>query len=97
MVLCSRFTSRIAELMNVLKELNQGKYVRTMVSQHEKGLCGLDSVENATMLVVLNKKTYIVDNGKKLFSVLDYLFTKPTTHPDKKKNIAAVCYQRGCV
>lgn len=30
------FTARITELMQVLKDLNQGKYERTMVSQ-EKG------------------------------------------------------------
>ncbi|XP_054478472.1 ATP-binding cassette sub-family D member 3a isoform X2 [Anoplopoma fimbria] len=33
----SGFTSRITELMKVLKELNAGKYERTMVSQQEKG------------------------------------------------------------
>nr|XP_057916934.1 ATP-binding cassette sub-family D member 3a [Doryrhamphus excisus] len=32
----SGFTSRITELMKVLKELNLGKYERTMVSQQEK-------------------------------------------------------------
>uniref|UniRef100_A0A3Q2CX80 ATP-binding cassette, sub-family D (ALD), member 3a n=1 Tax=Cyprinodon variegatus TaxID=28743 RepID=A0A3Q2CX80_CYPVA len=30
------FTARITELMTVLKELNAGKYERTMVSQHER-------------------------------------------------------------
>lgn len=33
----NRFTSRITELMKVLRELNAGKYERTMVSQQEKG------------------------------------------------------------
>ncbi|XP_068160495.1 ATP-binding cassette sub-family D member 3a [Antennarius striatus] len=32
----SGFTARITELMNVLKELNAGKYERTMVSQQDK-------------------------------------------------------------
>ncbi|XP_015224614.1 PREDICTED: uncharacterized protein LOC107080916, partial [Cyprinodon variegatus] len=32
----NRFTARITELMTVLKELNAGKYERTMVSQHER-------------------------------------------------------------
>ncbi|KAM3915444.1 ATP-binding cassette sub-family D member 3 isoform 1-T1 [Leptodactylus fuscus] len=32
----SGFTARITELMQVLKDLNQGKYERTMVSQQEK-------------------------------------------------------------
>ncbi|MED6248565.1 ATP-binding cassette sub- D member 3, partial [Ataeniobius toweri] len=31
-----RFTARITELMTVLKELNAGKYERTMVSQQER-------------------------------------------------------------
>ncbi|XP_048844546.1 ATP-binding cassette sub-family D member 3-like [Brienomyrus brachyistius] len=33
----SGYTARITELMTVLKELNSGKYKRTMVSNHEKG------------------------------------------------------------
>lgn len=33
----SRFTARITELMKVLKELNAGKYERTMVTQQDKG------------------------------------------------------------
>ncbi|XP_072234229.1 ATP-binding cassette sub-family D member 3a [Leuresthes tenuis] len=33
----SGFTARITELMTVLKELNAGKYERTMVSQQERG------------------------------------------------------------
>lgn len=32
-----RFTARITELMKVLKELNSGKYERTMVTQQDKG------------------------------------------------------------
>ncbi|OBS67792.1 hypothetical protein A6R68_03667, partial [Neotoma lepida] len=34
------FTARITELMQVLKDLNHGKYERTMVSQQEKGTEG---------------------------------------------------------
>lgn len=36
-VSCYRFTARITELMKVLKELNTGKYERTMVAQQDKG------------------------------------------------------------
>lgn len=36
-VSCNRFTARITELMKVLKELNTGKYERTMVTQQDKG------------------------------------------------------------
>ncbi|XP_067233441.1 ATP-binding cassette sub-family D member 3a isoform X1 [Chanodichthys erythropterus] len=41
----SGFTARITELMRVLKELNSGKYERTMVSQSEK-----DTSEKLTLI-----------------------------------------------
>ncbi|XP_066539480.1 ATP-binding cassette sub-family D member 3a isoform X2 [Hoplias malabaricus] len=41
----SGFTARITELMKVLKELNSGKYERTMVSQSEK-----DALEKLTLV-----------------------------------------------
>ncbi|KAI4871261.1 hypothetical protein NFI96_019786 [Prochilodus magdalenae] len=40
----SGFTARITELMKVLKELNSGKYERTMVSQSEKEKDALDKL-----------------------------------------------------
>uniref|UniRef100_A0A668AMJ4 ATP-binding cassette sub-family D member 3 n=1 Tax=Myripristis murdjan TaxID=586833 RepID=A0A668AMJ4_9TELE len=40
----SGFTARITELMKVLKELNAGKYERTMVSQQEKESDAADKV-----------------------------------------------------
>uniref|UniRef100_A0A4W4FGT8 ATP-binding cassette sub-family D member 3 n=1 Tax=Electrophorus electricus TaxID=8005 RepID=A0A4W4FGT8_ELEEL len=40
----SGFTTRITELMKVLKELNSGKYERTMVSQSEKETDGLEKL-----------------------------------------------------
>lgn len=39
-----RFTARITELMKVLKELNAGRYERTMVTQQDKGKEGLVSI-----------------------------------------------------
>ncbi|XP_076850753.1 ATP-binding cassette sub-family D member 3a isoform X2 [Brachyhypopomus gauderio] len=42
----SGFTTRITELMKVLKELNSGKYERTMVSQSEKET---DALEKLTL------------------------------------------------
>jgi len=33
-----RFTARITEIQDVLKELNSGKYERTMITQQSKGL-----------------------------------------------------------
>uniref|UniRef100_A0A7N5ZVV6 ABC transporter domain-containing protein n=1 Tax=Anabas testudineus TaxID=64144 RepID=A0A7N5ZVV6_ANATE len=41
----SGFTARITELMKVLKDLNEGKYERTMVSQQEK-----DTAENLLLV-----------------------------------------------
>ncbi|KAM9488991.1 ATP-binding cassette sub-family D member 3a isoform 2-T2 [Clarias gariepinus] len=41
------FTTRITELMKVLKELNMGKYERTMVSQSEKEI---DTLEKLTLV-----------------------------------------------
>ncbi|MGH0132668.1 UNVERIFIED_CONTAM: hypothetical protein FKN15_050034 [Acipenser sinensis] len=43
----SGFTTRITELMEVLKELNSGKYERTMVSQQDKGQEGLKTLSLA--------------------------------------------------
>ncbi|XP_044770502.1 ATP-binding cassette sub-family D member 3 isoform X3 [Neomonachus schauinslandi] len=37
-LITNSFTARITELMQVLKDLNQGKYERTMVSQQERGI-----------------------------------------------------------
>ncbi|XP_065265445.1 ATP-binding cassette sub-family D member 3 isoform X3 [Emys orbicularis] len=35
-LITNSFTARITELMQVLKDLNRGRYQRTMISQHEK-------------------------------------------------------------
>ncbi|KAM6167000.1 ATP-binding cassette sub-family D member 3 isoform 4-T4 [Erethizon dorsatum] len=40
-LITNSFTARITELMQVLKDLNQGKYERTMVSQQERGVEGV--------------------------------------------------------
>ncbi|NP_001396779.1 ATP-binding cassette sub-family D member 3 isoform 5 [Mus musculus] len=39
-LITNSFTARITELMQVLKDLNHGRYERTMVSQQEKGIEG---------------------------------------------------------
>ncbi|XP_060778095.1 ATP-binding cassette sub-family D member 3a isoform X2 [Neoarius graeffei] len=52
------FTSRITELMKVLKELNMGKYERTMVSQSEKDA---DTLEK-TILVPGSGRIIFMDN-----------------------------------
>ncbi|XP_006763744.2 PREDICTED: ATP-binding cassette sub-family D member 3, partial [Myotis davidii] len=38
------FTARISELMQVLKDLKNGKYERTMISQQERGIEGAQSI-----------------------------------------------------
>uniref|UniRef100_A0A2K6UZT9 ATP binding cassette subfamily D member 3 n=1 Tax=Saimiri boliviensis boliviensis TaxID=39432 RepID=A0A2K6UZT9_SAIBB len=43
-LITNSFTARITELMQVLKDLNHGKYERTMVSQQEKGVEGVQVI-----------------------------------------------------
>ncbi|EAW73050.1 ATP-binding cassette, sub-family D (ALD), member 3, isoform CRA_d [Homo sapiens] len=43
-LITNSFTARITELMQVLKDLNHGKYERTMVSQQEKGIEGVQVI-----------------------------------------------------
>uniref|UniRef100_A0A8C5V249 ATP binding cassette subfamily D member 3 n=1 Tax=Microcebus murinus TaxID=30608 RepID=A0A8C5V249_MICMU len=43
-LITNSFTARITELMQVLKDLNDGKYERTMVSQQEKGIEGVQVI-----------------------------------------------------
>uniref|UniRef100_A0A8D1N6Y6 ATP-binding cassette sub-family D member 3 n=1 Tax=Sus scrofa TaxID=9823 RepID=A0A8D1N6Y6_PIG len=45
------FTARITELMQVLKDLNHGKYERTMVSQQEKGAQGIPLIPGAGEII----------------------------------------------
>ncbi|XP_029474557.1 ATP-binding cassette sub-family D member 3 isoform X2 [Rhinatrema bivittatum] len=54
------FTARITELMQVLKDLNSGKYERTMVSQQDKVL-DAERIETAP-LVAGSGEIIIVDN-----------------------------------
>uniref|UniRef100_A0A8B9JPV8 ATP-binding cassette, sub-family D (ALD), member 3a n=1 Tax=Astyanax mexicanus TaxID=7994 RepID=A0A8B9JPV8_ASTMX len=46
----SGFTTRITELMKVLKDLNSGKYERTMVSLSEKGTALTNALEKLTLV-----------------------------------------------
>lgn len=57
LLLCPRFTARITELMKVLKELNAGRYERTMVTQQDKGpeKC---SLAQASMFCLLTNCSY---------------------------------------
>ncbi|CAL8294526.1 unnamed protein product [Lota lota] len=77
----SGFTSRIAELMKVLKELNMGKYERTMVTQHEKGISGLEKVAlvpgsgrviNADNIIKFDHTPLATPNGEILIQDLSF-------------------------
>nr|KAF6503631.1 ATP binding cassette subfamily D member 3 [Rousettus aegyptiacus] len=43
-LITNSFTVRISELMQVLQDINHGKYERTMVSQQEKGIEGAQAI-----------------------------------------------------
>ncbi|XP_078074988.1 ATP-binding cassette sub-family D member 3a [Mustelus asterias] len=50
----SGFTARITELMQVLKELNNGKYERTMVSQQDKGSKRLSLIPGSGEIIIMD-------------------------------------------
>ncbi|KAG7259811.1 hypothetical protein CRUP_038245 [Coryphaenoides rupestris] len=95
----SGFTSRIAELMKVLKELNQGKYERTMVSQQEKEpasaleklvlVPGSGRIINADNIIKFNHTPLATPNGEILIRDLTFelwpLFGGELTKPERGK------------
>ncbi|XP_072366642.1 ATP-binding cassette sub-family D member 3a [Scyliorhinus torazame] len=50
----SGFTARITELMQVLKELNSGKYERTMVSQQDKGSKTIPLIPGSGEIIIMD-------------------------------------------
>ncbi|XP_059900548.1 ATP-binding cassette sub-family D member 3a isoform X1 [Gadus macrocephalus] len=78
----SGFTSRIAELMKVLKELNAGKYERTMVTQQEKDpgsvseklalVPGSGRVINADHIIKFDHTPLATPNGEILIKDLSF-------------------------
>uniref|UniRef100_A0A8C5CYQ7 ATP binding cassette subfamily D member 3 n=1 Tax=Gadus morhua TaxID=8049 RepID=A0A8C5CYQ7_GADMO len=76
-LITNRFTSRIAELMKVLKELNAGKYERTMVTQQEKGMSpslvpGSGRVINADHIIKFDHTPLATPNGEILIKDLSF-------------------------
>uniref|UniRef100_A0A8C0B889 ATP-binding cassette sub-family D member 3 n=1 Tax=Buteo japonicus TaxID=224669 RepID=A0A8C0B889_9AVES len=70
------FTARITELMQVLKDLNSGKYQRTMVSQ-EKGrflplIPGSGEIINADNLIKFDHVPLVTPNGDVLIQDLNF-------------------------
>ncbi|XP_057574021.1 ATP-binding cassette sub-family D member 3 isoform X2 [Hippopotamus amphibius kiboko] len=72
------FTARITELMQVLTDLNQGKYERTMVSQQEKGaqdlplIPGTGEVINADNIIKFDHVPLATPNGDILIRDLNF-------------------------
>ncbi|KAM4641446.1 ATP-binding cassette sub-family D member 3 [Discoglossus pictus] len=75
------FTTRITELMQVLKDLNQGKYERTMISQHDKEteaietiplIPGSGKVINADHIIKFDHVPLATPNGDVLIRDLNF-------------------------
>uniref|UniRef100_A0A8C1G979 ATP-binding cassette, sub-family D (ALD), member 3a n=1 Tax=Cyprinus carpio TaxID=7962 RepID=A0A8C1G979_CYPCA len=81
----SGFTTRITELMKVLKELNSGKYERTMVSQSEK-----DGSEKLTLIPGSGR---IINNNVNVCALI--LFVYCSSKVKSGANVL-VCGPNGC-
>ncbi|KAM8789093.1 ATP-binding cassette sub-family D member 3 isoform 2-T2 [Rhynchonycteris naso] len=72
------FTARISELTQVLKDLNNGKYERTMVSQQEKGaqsiplIPGAGEIINADNIIKFDHVPLATPNGDILIRDLNF-------------------------
>uniref|UniRef100_A0A8D0AL76 ATP-binding cassette, sub-family D (ALD), member 3a n=1 Tax=Sander lucioperca TaxID=283035 RepID=A0A8D0AL76_SANLU len=93
-LITNRFTSRITELMKVLKELNAGKYERTMVSQ-EKGSAeklvlvpGSGQVTNRDNIIKFDHTPLATPNGDILIRDLTFEVRSGTN--------VLVCGPNGC-
>uniref|UniRef100_A0A8C9W6N0 ATP-binding cassette, sub-family D (ALD), member 3a n=1 Tax=Scleropages formosus TaxID=113540 RepID=A0A8C9W6N0_SCLFO len=94
----SGFTSRITELMMVLKDLNSGKYERTMVSHQNKGksdasekIClvpGSGQIINADRIIKFEHTPLVTPNG-------DILIQDLTFEVKSGANVL-VCGPNGC-
>ncbi|CAO2599918.1 ATP-binding cassette sub-family D member 3 [Lemmus lemmus] len=80
-LITNSFTARITELMQVLKDLNHGKYERTMVSQQEKGtegaqvsplIPGAGEVINADNIIKFDHVPLATPNGDILIRDLSF-------------------------
>ncbi|XP_018414724.1 PREDICTED: ATP-binding cassette sub-family D member 3 isoform X1 [Nanorana parkeri] len=93
----SGFTARITELMQVLKELNEGKYERTMVSQQDKEsdsvpsiplIPGSGRVINTDNIIKFDHVPLATPNGDILIRDLDFEVRSGTN--------VLVCGPNGC-
>ncbi|XP_041823699.1 ATP-binding cassette sub-family D member 3a isoform X3 [Melanotaenia boesemani] len=93
----SGFTARITELMMVLKELNSGRYERTMVSQQEKEA----ETAEKSMLVpgrgqIINKDNVIKFDHTPLVTPNGDMLIKDLTFEVKSGTNVLVCGPNGC-
>ncbi|XP_034415715.1 ATP-binding cassette sub-family D member 3a isoform X4 [Cyclopterus lumpus] len=93
----SGFTSRITELMKVLKELNAGKYERTMVSQQEKESDGAEKL----LLVpgsghIINRDNIIKFDHAPLATPNGDVLIKDLTFEVRSGTNVLVCGPNGC-
>uniref|UniRef100_A0A3P9IZR0 ATP-binding cassette, sub-family D (ALD), member 3a n=1 Tax=Oryzias latipes TaxID=8090 RepID=A0A3P9IZR0_ORYLA len=92
----SGFTARITELMMVLKELNAGKYERTMVSQQETGtehenrplVPGRGQIIHRDHIIQFEHTPLMTPNGDMLIKDLNFKVTSG--------NNVLVCGPNGC-
>ncbi|XP_045920346.1 ATP-binding cassette sub-family D member 3a [Micropterus dolomieu] len=92
-----RFTARITELMSVLKELNAGKYERTMVSQQEKES---DMAEKLTLVPgsgqIINKDNIIKFDHTPLATPNGDILIRDLTFEVRSGTNVLVCGPNGC-
>ncbi|CAI5686171.1 unnamed protein product [Oreochromis niloticus] len=93
----SGFTARIVELMKVLKDLNAGKYERTMVSQQEKEA---DAAEKLVLVPgsgqIINKDNLIKFENTPLATPNGDLLIRNLTFEVKSGTNVLVCGPNGC-
>lgn len=93
----SGFTARITELMSVLKELNAGKYERTMVSQQEKES---DMAEKLTLVPgsgqIINKDNIIKFDHTPLATPNGDILIRDLTFEVRSGTNVLVCGPNGC-
>ncbi|XP_018554308.1 ATP-binding cassette sub-family D member 3a isoform X1 [Lates calcarifer] len=93
----SGFTARITELMKVLKELNAGKYERTMVSQQEKES---DTAEKLTLVPgsgqIINRDNIIKFEHTPLATPNGDILIRDLTFEVRSGTNVLVCGPNGC-
>lgn len=93
----SGFTARITELMKVLKELNTGKYERTMVSQQEKDS---DPAENLMLVPgsgqIINRDYIIKFDHTPLVTPNGDILIRDLTFEVRSGTNVLVCGPNGC-